>query len=85
MRNVISPIVRFVDRFTALEKVSAHCDIPCGIYDPHAAQIAALTTTNLNALTTTETQSLTPNQVKALTTTQLTGLTTDELLRADKK
>jgi nickel superoxide dismutase len=21
----------------------AHCDIPCGIYDPHAAQIAALT------------------------------------------
>ena len=22
----------------------AHCDIPCGIYDPHQAQIAALTT-----------------------------------------
>jgi len=21
----------------------AHCDIPCGIYDPHAAQLAALT------------------------------------------
>src|SRR5204863_2324571 len=21
----------------------AHCDVPCGIYDPHAAQIAALT------------------------------------------
>lgn len=23
--------------------VYAHCDIPCGIYDPHQAQIAALT------------------------------------------
>lgn len=23
--------------------VYAHCDIPCGIYDPHGAQIAALT------------------------------------------
>jgi len=27
-----------------LKTVYAHCDIPCGIYDPHAAQIAALTT-----------------------------------------
>jgi nickel superoxide dismutase len=25
------------------EVVYAHCDIPCGIYDPHEAQIAALT------------------------------------------
>src|SRR5256714_11331266 len=39
-----------VDRvFEALDRVSppgvayAHCDIPCGIYDPHMAQIAALT------------------------------------------
>ncbi len=23
--------------------VYAHCDIPCGIYDPHSAQVAALT------------------------------------------
>jgi nickel superoxide dismutase len=27
----------------AIEEASAHCDIPCGIYDPHQAQIAALT------------------------------------------
>lgn len=27
----------------SLRRVYAHCDIPCGIYDPHAAQIAALT------------------------------------------
>lgn len=25
-----------------LETVNAHCDVPCGIYDPSAAQIAAL-------------------------------------------
>lgn len=25
-----------------IEKVNAHCDIPCGIYDPISAQIAAL-------------------------------------------
>ena len=25
------------------EPVDAHCDVPCGIYDPHGAQIAALT------------------------------------------
>src|SRR5919106_60207 len=27
----------------AAEPVDAHCDIPCAIYDPHAAQVAALT------------------------------------------
>jgi len=25
-----------------IEKVSAHCDIPCGVYDPGEAQYAAL-------------------------------------------
>ncbi len=32
--------------------VHAHCDIPCGIYDPHAAQIAALTVIRMNQLIT---------------------------------
>jgi nickel superoxide dismutase len=31
------------ERILPAEEASAHCDIPCGIYDPHAAQIAALT------------------------------------------
>lgn len=26
-----------------LETAHAHCDVPCGIYDPHGAQIGALT------------------------------------------
>jgi len=32
-----------LERLLPVEEASAHCDIPCGIYDPHAAQIAALT------------------------------------------
>lgn len=30
--------------------VHAHCDIPCGIYDPHQAQLAALTIIRMNQL-----------------------------------
>ena len=30
--------------------IHAHCDIPCGIYDPHAAQIAALSVVRMNQL-----------------------------------
>src|SRR5512133_3930141 len=32
-----------LDQVFGFEKARAHCDIPCGIYDPHQAQIAALT------------------------------------------
>ena len=32
------------------EVAYAHCDIPCGIYDPHLAQIAALTVIRMNQL-----------------------------------
>ena len=31
------------DKRFVFERASAHCDIPCGIYDPSGAQIAALT------------------------------------------
>ncbi len=31
------------DHVMGVEKAHAHCDIPCGIYDPHQAQIGALT------------------------------------------
>lgn len=31
-----------LDKFLGIESVSAHCDIPCGIYDPGPALIAAL-------------------------------------------
>lgn len=32
-----------LDTIAKFQKVDAHCDIPCGIYDPINAQIAALT------------------------------------------
>jgi nickel superoxide dismutase len=32
-----------LDRAIGFEEASAHCDIPCGIYDPHQAQVAVLT------------------------------------------
>ena len=36
-------VCKTLDRLFKFEEASAHCDIPCGIYDPHQAQIAALT------------------------------------------
>lgn len=36
-------IVNSGARFGAVGTVSAHCDIPCGIYDPHLAQLAVHT------------------------------------------
>ena len=36
-------MVRFIDKKIGISNVSAHCDIPCKIYDPISAQIAALT------------------------------------------
>jgi len=40
---MIYTLVRALDKMIGFERASAHCDIPCGIYDPSAAQIAALT------------------------------------------
>ncbi len=36
-------LVHKLDQSVQFESVEAHCDIPCGIYDPHQAQIGALT------------------------------------------
>ena len=40
---MIYTIVQLLDRKLGFEQAKAHCDIPCGIYDPITAQIAALT------------------------------------------
>ena len=32
-----------LDKRFGLEQAQAHCDVPCGIYDPIVAQIGALT------------------------------------------
>lgn len=36
-------ILRLIDKFFAPSIAFAHCDVPCGIYDPKPAQIAAAT------------------------------------------
>jgi len=35
--------IQFIDKYHSFPEAKAHCDIPCGIYDPALAQIAALT------------------------------------------
>ena len=40
---MIVKIFEALDRLFTFEQASAHCDIPCGIYDPITAQLAALT------------------------------------------
>ena len=44
----ISHTVGLFDRLLSIEKVHAHCDVPCGIYDPHGAAIAAKTVHTMN-------------------------------------
>jgi nickel superoxide dismutase len=39
-----------VDAVRPARVVFAHCDIPCGIYDPHEAQVAALTVVRMTQL-----------------------------------
>lgn len=41
---------RLLDAVLPPRAVYAHCDIPCGIYDPHEAQIAALTVIRMDQL-----------------------------------
>ena len=44
------PIAQFLDRLLRIEPVYAHCDVPCGIYDPGLAQIAAQTVVRMHQL-----------------------------------
>ena len=39
-----------LNRLFPAEEAHAHCDIPCGIYDPHLALVAALTVVRMNQL-----------------------------------
>ncbi len=40
---MVYKIFETIDRFFHVDEAQAHCDIPCGIYDPIVAQISALT------------------------------------------
>ena len=41
-------LTRLIDRVLGIEPIYAHCDVPCGIYDPHAAAISAKTVHAMN-------------------------------------
>ena len=40
---MLHKLVKNLDEKFQFDSADAHCDIPCGIYDPHQAQIGALT------------------------------------------
>ena len=40
---MIYQILETLNKKTNFQSARAHCDVPCGIYDPISAQIAALT------------------------------------------
>jgi nickel superoxide dismutase len=50
VRSLVSRALRGIDRVAPPATAHAHCDIPCGIYDPHFMQIAALSVLRMNQL-----------------------------------
>jgi len=50
MKSLLRASLRLLDRMSPPETVSAHCDIPCGIYDPALAQTAAQTVVRMHQL-----------------------------------
>ncbi len=43
MTMVFFNLLEKIDKHVQFPRIAAHCDVPCGIYDPISAQIAALT------------------------------------------
>lgn len=43
-------LFNLLDKIHPARTAYAHCDIPCGIYDPHLAQVAAHTVIRMNML-----------------------------------
>ena len=41
---MLHKLFSYLDTVLSVETVEAHCDVPCGIYDPSTAQLAALST-----------------------------------------
>ena len=50
VRSLLSRALRAIDRVAPPRTVHAHCDIPCGIYDPHYMLVGALTVVRMNQL-----------------------------------
>jgi nickel superoxide dismutase len=50
LNSILSRGLRALDRVSPPQPAHAHCDIPCGIYDPHLMQIGALTVIRMHQL-----------------------------------
>ncbi len=48
--SLLNSAFRLLDKIIPAKIAYAHCDIPCGIYDPHIAQMAAHTIIRMTAL-----------------------------------
>lgn len=48
--SLLNKLLTTADRMLNFETASAHCDIPCGIYDPHLAQVGAHTVIRMDML-----------------------------------
>lgn len=48
--SLLHSVLGWIDRVRPAPVAYAHCDIPCGIYDPHHAQVAAHTVVRMNQL-----------------------------------
>ena len=49
---MIYKLFQAIDQTVGVEQAKAHCDVPCGIYDPIISQIAALTVVRMIDLMT---------------------------------
>ena len=49
---MLHKLISVIDQKLGFEQAQAHCDIPCGIYDPIGAQIAAVTVVRMIDLIT---------------------------------
>lgn len=50
--TIVKRVFDILDKALHFEVAYAHCDIPCGIYDPHVAQMAAHTVIRMDMLIT---------------------------------
>ena len=48
--NTLRTLIERLDKTFGFPVAYAHCDIPCGIYDPYAAQVAAHTVVRMDML-----------------------------------
>ena len=60
--GMLNAIIGRIDRVVGFEVAYAHCDVPCGIYDPHAAQVAAHTVVRMDMLIADATKNATGAQ-----------------------